>query len=273
MAIGWRLALPGLLWLAAPAWAWVQLPRDREAVESVWTYIDAKDCPGAVRALNDGIAKAYPSVLLMAGSMFESGVCLKANWDRAADFYQRAESAGHPSAAARLAAGYAAPIAGPDKAAAIWWAMRARLPMPTECATASPWIHDADRFVAALRTWPEGLVDACAYVAGVVGSITGDIEFSKRAASFGMKGDLTVVIEPARDSVVVQTNEIEFITLPGVTSGAMMLDRQSKTVKREFELDVLAAGERAFKRYAKPARVDPTWKLTHRLTFNYVSSP
>lgn len=273
MAIAWRIALSSLLWLAAPASAWVQLPRDREAVESVWSYIDAKDCAGAVRSLNDGIAKSYPSVLLMAGSMFESGVCLKSSWDRAAEFYQRAESAGHPSAAARLAAGYAAPISGPDKAAAIWWAVRGKLPMPAECAAASPWISDADRFVAALKTWPDGLIDACTYVAGVVGSITGDIEFSKRAASFGMRGDLTVVIEPARDSVVVETNAIEFITLPGVTSGAMMLDRQSRTVKQEFELDVRAASERAFKRYVKPAHVDPSWKLLHRITFNYVSVP
>ena len=253
--------------LAAP---WVQTPRDREAVASVWTYIDAKDCPGAVRTLNAGVAQGHPSVLLLAGAMFESGICLKPNWERAVDFYQRADAAGHPRAASRLASGYAVPGAGLDRAAAIWWALRSGVALPAECRTIAPLTGDPDRFVAAMRTWPVSLVDACTYVAGVTSTIAGDIEFSSRANAFGLKGVVTVSFEPARELVDVETNSVEFIQLPGVTSGDVMLDRQSKSVKQEFERDLREAAARAVKRYPKPPGIEPSWTVRQQFSFDYV---
>jgi hypothetical protein len=256
---------------AAAAAPWVQTPRDREAVASVWTYIEAKDCPGAVRTLNAGVAQGQPSVLLLAGAMFETGICLKPNWERAVDFYQRADAAGHPRAASRLASGYAAPGAGLDKAAAIWWALKSGVALPAECRNVAPLVNDPDRFVAALKAWPASRVDACTYVAGVTSTIAGDIEFSSRASAFGLKGVVTVTFEPARELVDVETNAVEFIQLPGVTSGDVMLDRQSRSVRQEFERDLREAAARAVKRYPKPSGIESSWKVTQQFSFDYVS--
>ncbi|MDH4289545.1 MAG: hypothetical protein OEV65_12430 [Aquincola sp.] len=250
---------------------WVQLRLDREAVASVWVYIDAKDCPGAVRTLNEGVAKGYPTVLLLAGAMFESGTCLKPSWARAAEYYQRADAAGHPRAAARLASGYAAPVGGPDKAAAMWWALRSGAALPEACRSVAPLVEDSDRFVAALKGWPAALVDACTYVVGVTSTIGGDVEFSNRAEAFGIKGTLTLVFEPARDAIELNTQSIDFIQLDGVVSGNTLLDRQSKNAKQDFERDIRAAAERALKRYPKPAGIDPSWKMTQRFVFDYVT--
>jgi hypothetical protein len=178
----------------APALAsdglWVVAPLDAEAVATIWTHIEHNDCPGAVKALNAGVAKRYPSTLLLAGAMFEDGVCLKPAWTKAEDFYQRAHNAGHPYAAAKLAAGYMSTAAGPDRAAALWWGLRGGLSLPVECMQVRPLIDDPDKFVAALRTWPAARFEGCSYVAAVVGMVMGDVEFSKRAAAQGLKGQL-----------------------------------------------------------------------------------
>lgn len=248
---------------------WGPLPRDREAVASVWVYIDAKDCLGAVRTLNEGVAKGHPTVLLLAGAMFESGVCVRQSWDRAVDFYQRAHEAGHPAAGARLAAGYAAPSGGPDPGAAIWWALKSRLVLPQPCRIETSLIEDADRFVAALSRWPAGLVDACSYVAGLSGAIVGDVEYPSRAMKFGVKGEVKMLVEPASGGVVVDTQSVEFVQLQGAVNANTLVDRQSRSVKQEFEHDLRQAADRALKRFPRPNGVDPAWKLDYTFTFYF----
>lgn len=260
-----------LLPLLAFAKTWVQETRDVDTVRAVWAYIDHKDCAGAVRELNAGVGKNYPGVLLLAGAMFEGGVCLKANWTRAADYFQRAYDAGHPRAAARMASGYAAPAGGPDKAAALWWAIRAESRLPSECMQAAPLVEDADQFVKALQAWPLARLDACVYVAGVINSISGDLDFSSRAALYGMKGDLTLTYLPAQSRVAVETDQIEFIQLPGAVDGDAIRERDNRKFRSEFALDVEAAADRAIRRYVKPAAIDEAWRLTLRVTFNYVT--
>jgi TPR repeat protein len=117
-------------------WRWAQAQRNRtltegeKAVQAVSAAMGRSDCVAAASALNAGLAKSHPEVWLLAGAMFEDGLCLKANWDRALNFYQRADGAGLPSAAARLAAGYATAAGGRDLAASLWWAARAKTALP-----------------------------------------------------------------------------------------------------------------------------------------------
>jgi len=257
--------------LVAGASGWVQLPRDADAVSAVGTYIKHKDCVGAVRELNAGVAKQYPGVLLLAGAMFEDGVCLKANWPKALDFYQRAHDAGHPRAAARIASGFAAPVGGGDKAAALWWALRAGTALPRECSQVAPLVEDADRFVKALQAWPTPTLEACAYVAGVITSILGDMDFSSRAALYGMKGAVTLTYLPSQGRVDVATDRIEFIQLPGAIDGDALRDRESRKFRSEFALDVQAAADRALRRYARPAGIDEAWKVNVLLNFEFVT--
>jgi len=89
-------------------WRWAQTQRARaltegeRAVQAVTEAMVKRDCTAAAAALNAGLAKQHPEVWLLAGAMFEDGLCLKPNWDRAVNFYQRADSAGQPAAALRL---------------------------------------------------------------------------------------------------------------------------------------------------------------------------
>lgn len=257
--------------LLAGAAAWVQQARDADAVSAVWTYIRHKDCPGAVRELNAGVARQYPGVLLLAGAMFEDGVCLKANWPKALDFYQRAHESGHPRAAARIASGFAAPVGGPDKAAALWWALRSGTALPGACRQAAPFVDDADRFVQALQSWPASTLDACAYVAGVITTIWGDMDFSSRAALYGIKGAVTLSYLPAQGRVDVATDRLEFVQLQGLVDGDAVRDRASGKFKSEFAQDVQAAADRALRRYARPAVLDESWKVDLLFTFEFVT--
>lgn len=266
--------MAGLLLLAPGAQAqstpWVADRLDDEAVESVWVYVNHKDCAGAAKTLSAGIAKGYPGVLLLGGAMFEHGICLKPSWERAVDFYQRAHAAGHPRAAARIVSGYATPAAGPDKAAVLWWAMREKHALPGDCKVAADLVDDPDRFVQTLQSWTSHRLDACAYVAAVMATITGDLEFSQRAASHGLKGVLSTTFHPAENKVEVDTQQLEFVVLPGRVSGDAMRDRDSRSVKQEFERDIRTAADRALRRYAKPSNIDPSWRVTAEFRFGYV---
>ncbi|MDH4062290.1 MAG: hypothetical protein OEU94_15895, partial [Aquincola sp.] len=73
------------------------------------------------------------------------------------------------------------------------------------------------------------------------------------------------------DAIELNTQSIDFIQLDGVVSGNTLLDRQSKNAKQDFERDIRAAAERALKRYPKPAGIDPSWKMTQRFVFDYVT--
>jgi hypothetical protein len=249
---------------------WVADKLDDEAVASVWTYIDHKDCGGAVKELNAGVAKKYPGVLLLAGSMFEEGVCVKLNWPRALDFYERAHAAGHPHAAARIASGYAMPAAGPDPGATLWWALKGRQALPKACLDVASLVDDADRFVQGLQAWPRQRLDACAYVAAVVSTITGDLEFSGRAEAYGLRGSLVATFHPAQGQVDVRTDELDFIQMGGLVSGNAVRDRESKLIKLEFERDIRSAADRALRRYARPSGIDPSWVVAIVFNFSYV---
>jgi hypothetical protein len=114
----------------------------------------------AIGALNNGLAAAYPGVLLMAGTMFDEGLCLKPNWERAERLYLRAQKAGHRGGRLRLIAGLAAP--GSDPAAALWWAQQENGPLPSPCPVPEMAAFDAERFVAELKLSSPQRVAACA---------------------------------------------------------------------------------------------------------------
>jgi hypothetical protein len=271
-ALSCLLLMCGALGLGAQARdqkAWVAETRDTDTVDAVWTYMKHKDCAGAARVLNDGVKKELPSVLLLAGAMFEDGICLKPNWERALGYYERARAAGHPRAAGKIAAGFATPAAGPDRAAALWWSLRDGKPLPPECREAAALVDDADRFIGALRAWPRQQLEACAYVAGVLGAMSGDLEFSRRAAQFGLSGVLTVSFHPAEGRFDIVTDELDFVNLGGY-SGDAIRDRESRSVKSEFERDIRAAADRALKRYERPAGIDPSWRSSIIFSFGYV---
>lgn len=66
------------------------------------------------------------------------------------------------------------------------------------------------------------------------------------------------------------TDRIEFTQLQGVVDGNALLERDDREFKREFELDVQAAAQRALRRDAEPAALDEVWKPGFKLSFNDV---
>ena len=242
---------------------------EADAVRRVWTYLNERDCAGAVKELNGGLSNKYAVVMVMAGAMYEDGLCLKKTPERAITMFERAYAAGRPlQAGGRLTALYAAPGPAQDKAAALWWAKRSGQTVTEFCGGGALALEDAEAFVKVLAALPPGLVDACTYVAGVVGMIHGDTEFPSRAASFGMRGAVQLVFHPAVPRFEVKGTDIGTIELPGLVNGDALRDGRV-TVKNEFVQYMEEMTQRALRRFPKPETISPTWKTTLDYSFHY----
>ncbi|MCE2917090.1 MAG: hypothetical protein ACOVOT_03200 [Rubrivivax sp.] len=241
---------------------WIQNnPRGRVLTEAerqaqeVAEAIGKRDCPAAVKLLNAGLAKGSHEILVLAATMYEDGLCLKPNWDRAVGLLQRAHAAGSPLAAPRLAAGYAGPAGGSDKAAALWWALQAKVGLPDACRSAEALVADADRFVAAIEAWPAGRLDHCAYVAGVMATVQGQIETGPLASAFGLAGEVRLVFVPATGSF-----EIGNSLAPAASKQGRVDDASAQQAKRsELLALVRQTTERAVGRYKRPEGLDASW--------------
>ena len=250
-------------------WQWrarygVQLTASEQAVDDVVAAVVQRDCAAAVSKLNAGLAKAYPEVVLLAGRMYEEGICLKPNWDRAVTFYQRALNAGQSTAAARLAAGYAAPVGGRDRATALWWALRAKTSLPAECNAVASLVDDADRFVAALKAWPAGQLDACAYSAAVMAMILGELGSPELPVTYGVQGKIKLAFVPAEGRVDLAEDGIETAMPTGVqgAAGAAGDRNGGRKALLAYAKDV---SDRALRRYERPTAVPPAWRAETEL--------
>lgn len=236
---------------------------DLAAADSVLLHVEHKDCPGAVKALNKGLAAKHPSVLLMAGSMFEQGLCVKPDWDKAAGYYQHAHEAGNREALPRLISGYAEK--NRDPGAALWWlAKNTRLPAP--CRSASHLANDPDAFVAELNKWPKGQLAACVYTGGVMMRVAGDVEFPGRGALHGVFGDAHMHFVPATGTITW--------TATGTGRLAMTRDVQVGEDERSvfndtFLKHVRTVSDRALKQFDKPEGIDAAWAVD--TTFSFTS--
>ncbi|MGH8855095.1 MAG: hypothetical protein ACREWI_12550, partial [Telluria sp.] len=162
------------------------------AVDAIRGSIAARNCSQAVDRLKSGLKNAYPEVILLAGSMYENGVCVKRDWSQAVTFYVQAHEAGEKDAAARLAAGYADPANGSDVAAALWWGLKALGARLGECAVPKEAMDDPDRFVAALATWPAPRLAACNYLVGVMSTMKAEVKYPELAIEYGIGGEVSV---------------------------------------------------------------------------------
>ncbi len=237
--------------------------RDAQAMQDVIVYLEHKDCKGAVKALNSGLASKQAGVVLMAGSMFEQGICVKPDWDKAARYYQAAHQAGKRAALPRLVAGYAE--GKRDPGAALWWmANNASLPAP--CASANHLAGDPDAFVAALNKWPKGQVDACVYTAGIIMRVLGDIEFPAAAAPQGVFGDAIMHFVPSTGSITWKAAGTERIAVTREVKGG---DDERAVFNDVFLKYVRGVGERALSRFTRPDGIDPAWAVDMKYSFQY----
>lgn len=233
-----------------------------KTVQQVTDAIARRDCAAAVVTLNVGLGKRYLEVVTLAGALYEEGLCVKQNWDRAVGLYQRAANAGHPGVAARLAAGYASVAGGRDKAASVWWAVRAGTAAPPVCKPTAP-ADNPDRFVAALEGWPAGQLDACAYVAAVMATLQAEAEGegASLATAFGLVGRIRVVFIPRQDSIDIIDELTEGALTSVLSVDSVALQSERRTARKNFLMGLRLRADLALKRFEKPGALPADWRV------------
>jgi hypothetical protein len=237
------------------------------AVQVVLDAIQKRDCPGAVAGLNAGLAKSYPEIFTLAGALYEEGVCVRQNWQRAEGLYQRAVAVNHPGVAARLAAGYASAAGGRDLAASLWWAARAKTAQPAVCAAVVPLAEDADKFIAVLQAWPAGQLGHCAYAAAVMASVQAELEQPDFAASQGMVGTVVQNFMPAQGRIDIQDDGVDAPPALGVVTVGSSQDLERRAARKAFQAQIREAADRALKRFERPAGIPAEWAVQARHVF------
>lgn len=262
-------ALTLLVTLAIPAAA-RRVSSGDEVVRKVRLYVEARDCASAVSRLSEGLAKKYPEVNLLAGAMFEKGVCVKRDWDRAVGFYSNAFDGGQKAAMYSLMSGFAAPEHGPDTAAALWWANRPTNDFSSSaCRVSAANRDDPDRFVVELRTWPQQRLAQCNYLIGVMATIIGEARFPTTAERVGLGGLVKLRFEPAVPRIDIKTEEIREVAIGGWLDGNAMEDRKARSVTGAFEASLRHVTDRALKRYPQPAGIAPEVAIETKFDFGF----
>jgi hypothetical protein len=213
------------------------------AVASVGERLRANDCPGAVKALNAALHAGYPEAALLAGTLFEAGHCVGRDWNKAVGFYSQAFDGGVKDGALRLAAGFAAIQNGPDPAAALWWARRARLEAG-QCTANLPRTDDPDQFVQELRKWPAPGLAACNYVVGVISFIAAEAHFPMAGIVREIEGRPEFVYTPATSHFAIEDRSATFSALHGYN------DAIAKAIGQSGQ------------RYSKPSNFPPDWQVS-----------
>lgn len=258
------LAAPLALLLLAPGAALAGAQTRSDAVESVMDRIADGDCGMAVSRLKTGLGLEYPEMMELAGSMYENGLCVKRDWQRAVTFYVQAHGAGVRSAASRLAAGYADPANGPDVAAALWWAETAGTRSSAACKVGKT---DPDAFVAELGRWPQEKLTVCNYITGVMATLSGELRYPARAGSLGVGGAVALRFHAGVPRIDVRMSEREEFRLLGIMDGEDLRDRGTRAVTGSFESELRRVSDRALKRYPHPGGIPADTTIDTRFEF------
>lgn len=239
-----------------------------QVVDSVRLSISAGNCDAAVYHLKGGLKANRPQVALLAGTMYETGLCVKRDWDTAVGYYALAYDGGLMKAAQRLAAGYADPANGPDMAAALWWGRQGHGLRLSYCAVSKEASEDPDRFVAELDTWPASRLAACNYIVGVMSTVAAEVVFPERAGDFALGGNLDLRFVPSKPVFEVKMGEAQDYAMLGVLDGDALRFRHTKDKTGVFEKAVNDVATRALARYPQPPGIPATITLDMQYNFS-----
>lgn len=214
----------------------------QQAVNAVGERIRAGDCEGVIKRLNAGLGAGYPEVALLAGNLFETGGCVKKDWDKAAHFYSVAHDGGMKEGALRLAAGFAADAQGPDRAAALWWARRAGLEAG-RCTVNLPKTDDPDRFVEELHKWPQQELAVCNYAVGIMSFVSAEARYPMAGVSREIEG------------------RVEVDYLPAIFNFSTRAPDATRPAQYALGEVIAKAESNAGARYSKPAGIDRAWVI------------
>lgn len=269
-----RILLAGLIGLSSFCAAAEESRFGRQAVTEIRERIQIQDCDGAVADLKAGLKKGFVEVTLLAGSMYDNGICVKRDWNRAVPFYIRAWQGGLTEAADRLAAGYAAPENGADVAAALWWAHRGnkdvtRAKGMPDCAVGAAAADDMDRFVAELQAWPQARLTLCNYMVGVMAMLSAEVGYPTLAAEYNVGGDVRLRFLPAVPQIDVRLGNVREYQLFGLVDGDRIRERGARS-GGGFEKAARGVADRALRRYPRPAGIPPETLVTTEWHFEVV---
>lgn len=239
---------------------------ERESLARVSSAIRLGECGRAVKELNAGLKARHPGIFLLAGSMYETGVCLKPDWTRAERLYLQAAEAGHEGGRLRLVAGLAEKQR--DVGASLWWLQQSRVGVPAECRVAGFVASDPDAFVLTLQRWDPARVHMCLYVAGVMAQLASDIDYPNVALSFGESARVLAEFHPAQGRIDVRTLSRETLSGSyGLTAGEDDITAASRKVSSALESHVREAAAKALTRFQRPAGLPTELKLA--VTFEF----
>jgi TPR repeat protein len=237
------------------------------AVDAIRGSIAGRDCATAVKRLKSGLENAYPEVALLAGSMYENGLCVKRDWSRAVTFYVQAHDAGEKDGAARIAAGYADPANGPDVAAALWWAGKVAGFQPGGCGTSKEAAADPDRFVAELKTWPQARLAVCNYYVGVLSTISAEVKYPDQAAAHAIGGDVKLRFLPGIPRIDLQRGASREYEMVGWVMADTLRDRKTRRMADGFETELSRVANRALQRYPHPGGIPADTVIETQFSF------
>lgn len=226
---------------------------ERESQSEIHFAVTAGHCSRAAALLNLGLARKYPSHYVIGATMYEEGLCLKANWERAERLYVLGWQAGQSRALHRLVAGLVRDAR--DPAAGLWWAQQAQSTMlPEPCRVPADVHANAERYIDALKAWPPGRLAACSYTVGVTAAAVGEVEYTLVGVRRAIAGDAAMTFVPAQA-------RIEW-NLERMTVG----DGRPADLER-FRRDLDEQSARALKRYRQPPDIDPDWRVDFTMRF------
>jgi hypothetical protein len=174
---------------------------DDGATAQIRHLIVAGRCQEAVDALKVGVKAKQRDVLLLAGSMYDEGLCLASNWDKAARLYVLADEAGNGSGIPRLITGYAK--AGRDNGMALWWLAKsnARNYFPQQCIPRSDPDADPDGFNGELERMPVALFQGCVYLVGVATEVFTHAQYPPAAIRYRLWGTYVMKFSAANATI------------------------------------------------------------------------
>ena len=236
-------------------------------VRAIIGYMATQDCGGAVRVLREGLKDKEVEVMLMAGTMYEDGLCVQKGWEQASGFYEAAADAGNKWARSKLVAGL---VANGDAGGALYWVHKLPHVLPGQCYSGVDPDKDADAFTADVNRWPQERLQGCLYMAGVYHAIAGNMRYPDEAASIGVWGEVEMRFVPASGSVEWTSTRHETRVLPGLklVKPDTPLAHRGKPEKLLVTHAKLVS-DQALKRFARPAGIGQDVVITRPFGFTY----
>ena len=243
------------------------LAPDSNVIRPINTAIMARNCPNALSMMKAGVKAKQPDALLLGGTMFENGTCMKADWDKAQTLYLMADKAGNFSGVPRLMAGFAR--SGRENGLALWWAAKRGYSLGKACDSGvDP--DDTDAFNAKLEGMAPEVFRACVYSAGVFGETIAQGHFPQESVNHGISGSVRMTFKPALGVIEWEQHELNVDERQsyGVRDLALAELEDPRAIKKSLVTYLKAKGLYALSRYQKPdSGFDPDTVLRHEFVF------